>query len=152
MPPRGGRLALMFAVVSRRIPAEGGRYAYARAAFGNGSGFSRAWLYWITPRAGNAAIVVGWVFYGEKFVNKVMLGGASSSMDLQKLSVLLGERDEHTDSVTVGDYAPRSIQRSTRRMAIMPPERVRTLPFGIGRVLLRSAPPIVATLRRCTER
>ena len=63
-------LALMFAVLSRRIPAEGGPYAYARAAFGNGFGFSQAWLYWITAWAGNAAIVVGWVFYVEKFVNK----------------------------------------------------------------------------------
>ncbi len=63
-------LAFMFAVLSRRIPAEGGPYAYARAAFGNGFGFSQAWLYWITAWAGNAAIVVGWVFYVEKFVNK----------------------------------------------------------------------------------
>ena len=37
-------LAFMFAVLSRRIPAEGGPYAYARAAFGNGFGFSQAWL------------------------------------------------------------------------------------------------------------
>jgi APA family basic amino acid/polyamine antiporter len=63
-------LAFMFAVLSRRIPASGGPYAYARAAFGNGFGFSQAWLYWITAWAGNAAIAVGWVFYVEKFVNK----------------------------------------------------------------------------------
>jgi APA family basic amino acid/polyamine antiporter len=63
-------LALMFAVLSRRIPAEGGPYAYSRAAFGNGFGFSQAWLYWITAWAGNAAIAVGWVFYVQQFVNK----------------------------------------------------------------------------------
>jgi len=68
-------LAFMFAVMSRRIPAEGGPYGYARAAFGNGIGFSQAWLYWITAWAGNAAIVVGWVFYVEKFVNK---GGSTT--------------------------------------------------------------------------
>ena len=68
-------LAFMFAVLSRRVPAEGGPYAYARAAFGNGFGFSQAWLYWITAWAGNAAIVVGWVFYVEKFVNK---GGSTA--------------------------------------------------------------------------
>ena len=68
-------LAFMFAVLSRRIPAEGGPYGYARAAFGNGFGFSQAWLYWITAWAGNAAIVVGWVFYVEKFVNK---GGSTA--------------------------------------------------------------------------
>jgi APA family basic amino acid/polyamine antiporter len=67
-------LALMFAVMSRRLPADGGPYAYARAAFGNGLGFSSAWSYWITAWAGNAAIAVGWVYYMEKFVNR---GGAA---------------------------------------------------------------------------
>jgi APA family basic amino acid/polyamine antiporter len=62
-------LALMFAALSRRLPADGGPYAYARAAFGNGIGFTNAWSYWITAWAGNAAIVTGWVFYVEKFVN-----------------------------------------------------------------------------------
>jgi APA family basic amino acid/polyamine antiporter len=63
-------LAFMFAQLSRRIPAEGGPYAYARAAFGNGTGFANAWSYWITAWAGNAAIVVGWVYYVEHFLNK----------------------------------------------------------------------------------
>jgi APA family basic amino acid/polyamine antiporter len=63
-------LALLFASLSRRLPADGGPYAYARAAFGNGMGFTNAWSYWITAWAGNAAIVTGWVFYVEKFVNK----------------------------------------------------------------------------------
>jgi basic amino acid/polyamine antiporter, APA family len=63
-------LALMFAALSRRLPADGGPYAYARAAFGNGVGFVNAWSYWITAWAGNAAIVTGWVFYVEEFVNK----------------------------------------------------------------------------------
>ena len=63
-------LALMFAVLSRRLPADGGPYAYARAAFGNGTGFASAWSYWITAWAGNAAIVTGWVFYVEHFLNK----------------------------------------------------------------------------------
>jgi APA family basic amino acid/polyamine antiporter len=67
-------LALVFAVLSRRMPAGGGPYAYARAAVGDGWGFSQAWLYWITAWAGNAAIAVGWVFYVEKFLNK---GGAT---------------------------------------------------------------------------
>jgi APA family basic amino acid/polyamine antiporter len=66
-------LAIMFAVMSRRLPADGGPYAYARAAFGNGIGFSNAWSYWITAWAGNAAIAVGWVYYVQKFLNQ---GGA----------------------------------------------------------------------------
>lgn len=83
---------------------------------------------------------------------KVILGGASASKDLQELSVLIGERDDHTVSVSTGDYGSRSTQRSTRRVAVMPPERIRTLPFGIGLVLLRSVPPIVADLRPWTAR
>lgn len=62
-------LALLFAALSRRLPADGGPYAYARVAFGNGLGFSNAWSYWITAWAGNAAIAVGWVLYVEEFVN-----------------------------------------------------------------------------------
>ncbi len=41
----------MFAVLSRRLPADGGPYAYARAAFGNGVGFSQRVVYWITAWA-----------------------------------------------------------------------------------------------------
>src|SRR5581483_4567892 len=52
------------------MPADGGPYAYARAAFGDKLGFANAWSYWITAWAGNAAIAVGWVLYVEVFVNK----------------------------------------------------------------------------------
>jgi APA family basic amino acid/polyamine antiporter len=62
-------LALLFAALTRRIPADGGPYAYARAAFGNRVGFANAWSYWITAWAGNAAIAVGWVYYVETFIN-----------------------------------------------------------------------------------
>src|SRR5688572_1826246 len=62
-------LALLFAALSRRLPADGGPYAYARVAFGNPLGFANAWSYWITAWAGNAAIAVGWVLYVEVFVN-----------------------------------------------------------------------------------
>lgn len=63
-------LALLFASLSRRLPADGGPYAYARVAYGNPLGFMNAWSYWITAWAGNAAIAVGWVLYVEQFVNK----------------------------------------------------------------------------------
>ena len=62
-------LAVLFAALSRRLPASGGPYAYARAAFGDAVGFANAWSYWITAWAGNAAIAVGWVLYVEVFVN-----------------------------------------------------------------------------------
>ncbi len=63
-------LAQLFASLSRRLPADGGPYAYSRVAFGNGWGFANAWSYWITAWAGNAAIAVGWVLYVEEFINK----------------------------------------------------------------------------------
>ncbi|MCY7288049.1 MAG: TraG/TraD/VirD4 family protein, partial [Cryobacterium sp.] len=83
---------------------------------------------------------------------KIVLGGTSSARDLQDLSALIGERDERTDSITVGDYGSRSLQRSTRRVPVMPPETIRTLPFGTALVLLRSAPPVVTDLQPWTDR
>lgn len=62
-------LAQMFGVLSKRMPADGGPYAYSRAAFGNATGFFNAWSYWITAWAGNSAIVVAWVVYVEVFIN-----------------------------------------------------------------------------------
>ena len=63
-------LAVLFGSLSRRLPADGGPYAYARVAYGNSIGFANAWSYWITAWAGNAAIAVGWVLYVEHFINK----------------------------------------------------------------------------------
>ncbi|MFF2485116.1 type IV secretory system conjugative DNA transfer family protein [Microbacterium sp. NPDC058062] len=83
---------------------------------------------------------------------KIVLGGASNSRDLQDLSTLIGERDEVTDSTTLGDRGSRSSQRSIRRVSIMPPDVIRTLPFGTGLVMLRAAPPIVTRLRTWTSR
>jgi type IV secretory pathway TraG/TraD family ATPase VirD4 len=83
---------------------------------------------------------------------KVILGGTSAARDLQDLSALIGERDENTDAISVGEYGSRSLQRSTRRVPVMPPETIRTLPFGTALVLLRSAPPLVTDLRAWTNR
>lgn len=83
---------------------------------------------------------------------KIILGGASHSRDLQDLSTLIGERDETTDSTTTDPGGGRSHQRSIRRVPILPPDALRTMPFGTGTVLLRAAPPILADLRPWTER
>ena len=85
-------------------------------------------------------------------IAKIVLGGAANSRDLQDLSTLIGERDEFTDSVTLGDYGSRTNQRSVRRVPIMPPDRIRTMPFGTGVVLLRSAPPIITDLHPWPKR
>ncbi|MET0782813.1 MAG: TraM recognition domain-containing protein, partial [Leifsonia flava] len=88
----------------------------------------------------------------DSSIVKIVLGGASNSRDLQDLSILIGERDESTDSTTIGERGSRSSQRSVRRVAIMPPDTIRTLPFGTGLILLRAAPPVIAGLRMWTSR
>lgn len=71
---------------------------------------------------------------------KIILGGASNSRDLQDLSTLIGDRDETTDSVTTDAHGAHSNQRSIRRVPILPPDVIRTLPFGTGVVMLRPWP------------
>ena len=55
---------------------------------------------------------------------KIILGGASASKDLQELSVLIGERDEQTESITIGDHGSKSLQRNPRRVPMMPPDQI----------------------------
>lgn len=83
----------------------------------------------------------------DSSIVKIVLGGGSVAADLKDISALIGERDEETDSVSVGDRGTRSVQRSTRRVPIMPPEALRQLPFGTAAVLLRSAPALITDLR-----
>lgn len=83
---------------------------------------------------------------------KIILGGTSSARDLQDLSALIGDRDERTDTISTGDHGSRSLQRSTRRVPVLPPEAIRTLPFGTALVLLRSARPLVTDLLAWTAR
>ncbi|GAB3099591.1 type IV secretory system conjugative DNA transfer family protein [Isoptericola nanjingensis] len=83
---------------------------------------------------------------------KIVLGGASVARDLQDVSALIGDRDENTDTVSSGDHGARSVQRSTRRVPVMPPETIRTLPFGTALLLLRSAAPLITDLRPWTAR
>ena len=56
-------LALVFARLSAALPAEGGLYAYTRAAFGELAGFVVAWGYWVSIWVGNAAIATAGVSY-----------------------------------------------------------------------------------------
>lgn len=83
---------------------------------------------------------------------KIILGGASESRDLQDLCTLIGERDEMTDSITTDVTGGRSRQRSIRRVPILAPDALRTMPFGVATILLRSTPPIVADLRPWSNR
>ncbi|MHB1193565.1 MAG: amino acid permease [Longimicrobiales bacterium] len=61
-------LALVFGRLGRIMPAEGGPYAYTRAAFGDLPGFLVAWGYWVSVWVGNAAIATAFVAYLTPFV------------------------------------------------------------------------------------
>jgi hypothetical protein len=54
--------------------------------------------------------------------------------------------------VTIGERGLRSNQRSVRRVPIVKVEDIRTLPQGTSLVLLRSAPPIITTMRYWLDR
>lgn len=83
---------------------------------------------------------------------KVILGGSSNARDLADLSALIGERDEQTASETRDFGGRRSMSHALRRVPVMDTGRLRTLPFGTGVLLLRSAPPIVLDLKPWTHR
>jgi APA family basic amino acid/polyamine antiporter len=61
-------LALVFARLSRQMPAAGGLYAYCRAAFGPVVGFLIGWGYWLSSVATLGALAVAFVGYLDPFV------------------------------------------------------------------------------------
>jgi type IV secretory pathway TraG/TraD family ATPase VirD4 len=83
---------------------------------------------------------------------KLILGGGSNADDLGDLSRLIGERPQAERSQSWTGGGQRSMSISTNHRPILPPDRLRTLPFGRGLLLLRSASPIMLTLRRWTDR
>ena len=85
-------------------------------------------------------------------IAKIILGGGSNARDLADLAALIGERDDHTTSLTRGHRGERSTSSSVRRVPVMDTSRLRTLPFGTAVLLLRTAPPIVLDLQAWTDR
>ena len=83
---------------------------------------------------------------------KVILGGGSNARDLADIAALIGERDEQTESWTRDNHGARTISSSTRRIPILETGSLRTLPFGVGVLLLRTAPPILLDLDPWTAR
>ena len=71
-------LAAVFAALSRAMPAEGGLYAYTRAAFGERAGFVVAWGYWVSIWVGNAAIATAGVSYASVFAPWIVSGAGVS--------------------------------------------------------------------------
>jgi type IV secretion system protein VirD4 len=83
---------------------------------------------------------------------KIILGGGSNGRDLHDLSALIGERDEQTVSVSSDGRGVRSRTINARRVPVLDTGRLRTLPFGTGVLLLRTAAPIMLDLRPWTAR
>lgn len=85
-------------------------------------------------------------------IAKVILGGGSNARDLTDLATLIGDRDEELTSVSRDHNGGRSTSSSVRRVPVMDTSRLRTLPFGTGVLLLRTAPPVVLDLSPWTSR
>src|SRR6187401_101802 len=64
-------LALVFAHLSRRNPATGGVYAYARDSFGDFGGFIVAWGYWISMWTANATLAIAFVGYAGPLLSEL---------------------------------------------------------------------------------
>jgi len=88
----------------------------------------------------------------EAATAKVILGGASSPRDLQDLSQLIGERDEQTVSTSRDPRGGRSTSTAIRRVPVLPPDALRTLPFGTAVLLLRATRPIILDLQAYNQR
>ncbi|MGC4939976.1 type IV secretory system conjugative DNA transfer family protein [Kribbella sp. DT2] len=83
---------------------------------------------------------------------RLILGGSAQPRDLQDLSAVCGDRDEELRNWSRAPDGGRTWSTSTRRMPILPPDALRTLPFGTGVLLARTAPPILLALRSWTSR
>ncbi|NUR97925.1 MAG: type IV secretory system conjugative DNA transfer family protein [Kribbellaceae bacterium] len=77
---------------------------------------------------------------------RLILGGSAQPRDLQDLAAVCGDRDEEIRNWSRGPDGKRTITTSTRRIPILPPDVIRTLPLGTGILLARTAPPILLNM------
>jgi type IV secretion system protein VirD4 len=78
---------------------------------------------------------------------RIVLGGSAQPRDLQELAAVCGERDEEVRSWSRGGDGTRTESVSIRRVPILPQDAIRTLPFGTGILLARTAPPIALDMQ-----
>lgn len=83
---------------------------------------------------------------------RLILGGSAQPRDLQDLAAVCGERDDEVRNWSRGPDGARTLSTSTRRIPILPPDVLRTLPFGAGVLLARTAPPILLAMTPWTDR
>lgn len=85
-------------------------------------------------------------------IAKVILGGGSNADDLTDISRLIGERSVREYAETSQAGGGKSISESHRDRPILDPAAIRAIAPGHGLLLLRSARPIMLTLRPWTAR
>jgi type IV secretory pathway TraG/TraD family ATPase VirD4 len=88
----------------------------------------------------------------DSAIVKMILPGVSNPDDLGGIARLVGDRKEREISETSGSSGSKTISSSMRDRAILSPATIRSLPPGYGLLLLRSAKPIMLTLRPWTAR
>lgn len=88
----------------------------------------------------------------DSAIAKLILGGSGNADDLRDLSALIGTREEKRPQESWGPDGRKSVSYSLSDRPILEPGQLRTLPFGNGVLLLRSAPPILLRLARWVDR
>jgi type IV secretory pathway TraG/TraD family ATPase VirD4 len=83
---------------------------------------------------------------------KVVLGGQANADDLTDISRLLGDVEVEEASQSISRGGERVVSVAQRQKPVLEPSRLRTLPFGTGVLLLRSAPPVLLDLEPWTAR
>jgi type IV secretion system protein VirD4 len=88
----------------------------------------------------------------DSAIVKIILGGGSNADDLADIARLVGERTQREYSQTSQAGGGTSVSASNRERAILDPSAIRAITSGHGLLLLRSARPIMLTLRPWTAR
>lgn len=84
---------------------------------------------------------------------KIYLPGSSAVSDLRDVQQLIGDRDSVTETSTTNhDGGGRSVSKSVRQRPILDPAMIRSIPMGYALLLMRSAKPIMLTLKPWTKR
>ncbi|MDP2287258.1 MAG: TraM recognition domain-containing protein, partial [Actinomycetota bacterium] len=87
----------------------------------------------------------------------LILGGTDDADDLRDLSELIGERDDWFTTTSRSAHAlaidsGATSSSSLRKVPILPPDAIRSIPFGSAVMLLSQAHPFPLRMRRWTER
>ena len=88
---------------------------------------------------------------------KLILGGTDDADDLRDLSALIGERDDWFTTTGRSAHAlaidsGATTSSSLRKVPILPPDAIRSIPFGSAVMLLSQAEPIPLHMHRWTDR